>query len=597
MFLFSTGTIVGLIVYTICSYLYYSLYIEELLSLGPAVKAGATEVSKFTRQKYMRLLRSCATCTRFLYAFERKESVKSTFIRINNLLESLRLDSSDGRLRKQPFCILLEGPPGSGKTTAAIDIAIQLLKAKYGHAYADEIVTINETDAFQSEFRTSHKVVIFDDIGSEHPEFCQKNPYHKVIDFVNNINKTSLNPNVEMKGNVYINPDLVIMTSNLKSLHSATTYMQCAAAILRRINIGISVHRDEKGQSFKTVDFSMVHPANNNVYAGERIAPVTEEFSDKEVMYSCLRHDFLKHLSDQEQFIKAINDNFTSNDALLSDHVVPFYYRMWDAFKSRLFARKIDIITDTPRDFLPERRELHTVKNEIVAQGKKHKKVLCEEESKQNELLLVDGKVLGKRKIKRKESNLLVFKGEPLFYNRAALEKLLQEDIFITHVMFCDGYIVHTSINGIPKVYMYSTLVHKQPSLEMEDSSYYWIQVRREPTEILSHKNVKNYQDDILGKKFCAFLDLKVAFVTHDYVVYSNLNDGKYEYYVRDNPNCTSDKIFRSDNPALFSSFFRMRFDHGFVTIYGLELHDGLYILSHHNGPKTKLSNIPQKWG
>jgi hypothetical protein len=85
-------------------------------------------------------------------------------------------------------------------------------------------VTLNETDEFQSEFRTHHKVVILDDIANEAaPETsayaAPKNPFRKIIDFINNITKVALNPTLEAKGRVLIKPELVVCTSNMDSRH------------------------------------------------------------------------------------------------------------------------------------------------------------------------------------------------------------------------------------------------------------------------------------------------------------------------------------------------------------------------------------------
>lgn len=301
--------------------LYYSLYIDELLAVGAAVKAGATSVARYSRPTYIRLLRLSKECTRFVYMTTGRESARMTHWRIAQMLESLHLDNANGKIRKQPYVIYLSGPPGSGKTTVAIDLAVTLLKAKYGKAYADEIVTLNETDEFQSEFRTNHKVVIFDDL-----EACvmahadTKNPFRKILDFVNNINKTSLNPNVELKGNVYIQPDLVIITTNAMGLDNVGLWMNCASAIQRRISIMIDLYRKDT-QEFVLKEFvptlsqvgSKFHKAENKV---------EEIFTSKdlEVVRSELRTRFIEQQNEQEDFIKTVNCKFdTAPDQGRSD--------------------------------------------------------------------------------------------------------------------------------------------------------------------------------------------------------------------------------------------------------------------------------------
>lgn len=216
--------------------IYYACFIEETLSLAAAIRAGAEEVAGITRDRYLQRLTWLKSATRLSILFNKDERKKPVFMRISNVLENLRLDSSDGRIRKQPYCLLLTGVPGCGKTGTAMRIASEFMKSKYGRFSANDVVTLNETDEFQSEYRTNHKVVIFDDVGAEDPNKSTVNPWRKIIDFVNNIRKTSLNPNLELKGNVYIQPDLVIITTNLKPDLNLYPWMICSGAITRRIS-------------------------------------------------------------------------------------------------------------------------------------------------------------------------------------------------------------------------------------------------------------------------------------------------------------------------------------------------------------------------
>lgn len=346
------------ITYCACSILYYSLFIDELLALGATVKAGAMHLVYFTREQYIDLLRLSAKATKFLYAIERREAVRTTHYRVNAMLESLSLDDSNGKLRKQPFMILLQGYPGSGKTTLAIDLAINLLKARYGCAYADEIVTLNETDQFQSEFRSSHKVVIFDDLDAENPNNSQMNPYHKIVDFVNNVNKTSLNPNLELKGNVYILPDLVLATTNSKELF-IEPWMSCPAAIRRRINYKILVTRHGSTQKMLLSQFQEgnQNTAMSHIYG----TSATDDYQileteDTEILFSELRGEFLRHLELQEQFVAKINDKFDERARTFSSSSSGLLKSCWDSIKMRkkLECVKRDIVTNSirpPRNF------------------------------------------------------------------------------------------------------------------------------------------------------------------------------------------------------------------------------------------------------
>lgn len=227
--------------------IYYACYIEETLSLASAVRAGAVRVAGISRERYLQRLTWLKEATRFSILFRRDDRQKSSFVRISNTLENLKLDCSNGRIRPQPFCVILGGPPGCGKTGTAMKLAAAFMKERYGTFKAGDVVTLNETDEYQSEYRTNHRVVIFDDVGAERPTAeGTNNPWRKIIDFVNNVRKTALNPNVELKGNVYIEPELVIVTTNLPPGLGTSSWMSCPEAIFRRISLMLYISPYDK---------------------------------------------------------------------------------------------------------------------------------------------------------------------------------------------------------------------------------------------------------------------------------------------------------------------------------------------------------------
>lgn len=269
----------------------------------------------------------------FMYnVFSMRDSSLAT--RLNIAIDNLETDVSDGALRKQPFCIMLYGFPGTGKSSFAIQIAKRLMTDLYGEFKSSDMVTLNETDEYQSEFRTSHKVVLFDDIGaSKYGLNDTKNPWRKVIDFVNNIKKTALNPNVEMKGKVYIEPDLVILTSNLDFQEGGQIngYIPAFEAILRRLSRIVKVKNHTIVQPLEPQDYS-VDPLPGSAYLtrkrvyelrGGSRSPIDvprEEYIEE------LLVAFQEHNRDQERFIDKFNSYFDdypgqqiqSNECLIS---------------------------------------------------------------------------------------------------------------------------------------------------------------------------------------------------------------------------------------------------------------------------------------
>lgn len=313
--------------------IYYACFIEETLSLAAAIRAGAEEVAGITRERYMQRLTWLKSATRLSIIFHKDDRKKPVFTRISNILENLRLDSADGRIRKQPYCILLTGAPGCGKTGTAMRLASELMRAKYRKFSATDVVTLNETDEFQSEYRTNHKVVIFDDMGAEDSIKSTVNPWRKVIDFVNNIRKTSLNPNLELKGNVYIQPDLVIITTNLTPKLNLYPWMLCAGAIYRRLAKVLHLEPYDLVYEVKRIDTNGCPKNKVGAYQGSKVFESKAEENEHvplEQYLPSLIEDYLDFDEIQEDYVKKMNSlldppksDLSAWQSFLNDQIYP----------------------------------------------------------------------------------------------------------------------------------------------------------------------------------------------------------------------------------------------------------------------------------
>lgn len=289
----------------IASALNHICFVEDLLSKTSAIRCGAERLVGMTKQRFIDRLTWLKCLLRFNLTnwHDRKN-----FERVSHTLEMLKLDDSNGSIRKQPYCVLLTGYPGCGKSHYALQIATACLKRKYGYAHPNDVVTLNETDEFQSEFRSSHKVVVFDDLGAERILPNTVNPWRKVIDFVNNIRKTSLNPNVEMKGNVFIEPDLVIITTNLAQSFDVSHFMNAPSAIYRRLKK--IVYLQEGFEKAKLIRINRGSYLSNRVYTHCDVPMVMDEIIDREDLLKDIASDFQQHIDEQERFVNETNSNF-----------------------------------------------------------------------------------------------------------------------------------------------------------------------------------------------------------------------------------------------------------------------------------------------
>jgi hypothetical protein len=369
--------------------LYYACFVDETLALASAIKAGAEKVAGITRERYVNRLIWLRALSRFHIMMTRDDRQKTSFIRINNVLQNLRLDSADGTLRKQPYCIVLCGFPGCGKTATAIKIAETLIRSRHGKFYSTDVVTLNETDEFQSEYRTNHKVVIFDDVAADREKASSINPWRKIIDFVNNIRKTALNPNLELKGNVYIEPELIILTTNraANNTFGISLHMKCTDAITRRFSEVLYLHNNyvdctpmERYESSYPKSVGYV-ARNDDTYDEQRKYFAGDPISIEEKIAK-MKIAFNEKMDEQEEFIQSINDRFEKSP-LSENPILSFYH---DVIRPLWFTK-----LNLPHDLeiqLPWYERL--VRKFCVAQGKP---IFMSQSIHSSQLLLEDSNV------------------------------------------------------------------------------------------------------------------------------------------------------------------------------------------------------------
>jgi len=283
--------------------------LEESLAKVTSSKIGIHEGTVNSRSELLKRLKRY----RMLFGIINTSRESQILARLEHAIEDMETDVSTGALRKQPFCVVLYGNPGVGKSSFSIQLAKKLMHGRYGRFTSHDMVTLNETDEYQSEFRTSHKVVLFDDIGAaklDRPDTA--NPWRKVIDFVNNVQKTALNPNCEMKGKVYIQPHLVILTTNLdlsKTFAMVGGFMNCPEPIERRCSSVIHLLDYHTGVVIN-YDGGETH---RTAYCGKmpsNLKSGLETAITRESIVTQLDEQFREHMIDQQNFVDKFNSYF-----------------------------------------------------------------------------------------------------------------------------------------------------------------------------------------------------------------------------------------------------------------------------------------------
>lgn len=193
---------------------------------------------------YDRLLQETITLCERLMAGARGTMERQIFMKQLDKLNLWKCDLSEtrlsGGLRVSPFCVGLFGGTSVGKSTIVPLLMVSLLKANGFDASDENIVTINESDKYMSNWKSFVNGCILDDIGNTKAMFVDAAPSDRIIQIVNNARAYAVMAGVEEKGKVAIEPKVVLITKNVKD-SGATVYSNEPASIARRENFIITV--------------------------------------------------------------------------------------------------------------------------------------------------------------------------------------------------------------------------------------------------------------------------------------------------------------------------------------------------------------------
>lgn len=207
--------------------------LEWFIAIFPFVSTGRYAeigMNAFMYSWGATILTTLQTTTMFgsLPLFERVSLAKYGH-QLKHLLVKHWLRDSNEIIRRQSYGVLLEGYAGVGKTT----LALALVKHLIPNIRKEDIIVLNEDDEFQSELRSNHRVIILDDVLNTRNEWVTVSPMRRVIDMINNVPRRALSPEAELKGNVKIEPELVILTTNV-SVSLLLSFTWCPDSLTRR---------------------------------------------------------------------------------------------------------------------------------------------------------------------------------------------------------------------------------------------------------------------------------------------------------------------------------------------------------------------------
>lgn len=153
-----------------------------------------------------------------------------------------------GGLRAVPLAVKVYGDSGVGKSTFADITMSTIQKASGVPCTSDYVVTLNEADKYDSNYRSYITGIKIDDYGNSKSQFWDQAPSEQIIRIVNNIREYAVMADVANKGKITIEPKALVVTTNVEQLHAGVTSNN-PMSILRRMHHHVELNvRDE----FKT---------------------------------------------------------------------------------------------------------------------------------------------------------------------------------------------------------------------------------------------------------------------------------------------------------------------------------------------------------
>lgn len=166
--------------------------------------------------------------------------------RIQNDLVTMKIST---QVRKAPYVMEFFGSSNQGKTTVSEQIVTALLCSAGLPTSKDYQGIVNASEKYMSSWRSNKLVLTIDDFANDKSNMIETSPTRLIIDIVNNTPYIANMADIDRKGRTYVEPRLVVVTTNKKDL-DASSYSNCPYSIQRRMNVIITVQAKEEFQMY-----------------------------------------------------------------------------------------------------------------------------------------------------------------------------------------------------------------------------------------------------------------------------------------------------------------------------------------------------------
>lgn len=206
-----------------------TLHLSRKLSLSPSELAENTQVL-------------FASLTEIPATFNRHDSLRRETLKLIEQLHTRLMSCEFPGSRPVPVHVLMSGPPGKGKTTAAIPL-MRAFNSSYGVAY-NSIYFPTVTSQYHENYEGQH-CTLLDDQGQAKDESLSQQLALQLFFMIGPSPYYMDAAAIEKKTNTLFQSNLVVTTTNL-SAEALAEDVKVREAFLRRVHLNIDVH--EKGE-------------------------------------------------------------------------------------------------------------------------------------------------------------------------------------------------------------------------------------------------------------------------------------------------------------------------------------------------------------
>lgn len=155
-----------------------------------------------------------------------KKLITDKYNKLLTIKSNYTLSRIAGGIRRSPWTVELFSESNQGKTSVGEQLVQALLVSADLPTDTNRRATVSASSRFMDTWLTDHLVAILDDMCNEKSNFVERPPTRWVIDICNSQIFYAPKAEIESKGKVFVEPEIVLINTNKKDL-DAYTYSNC----------------------------------------------------------------------------------------------------------------------------------------------------------------------------------------------------------------------------------------------------------------------------------------------------------------------------------------------------------------------------------